>query len=442
MDISNIIITPEYEQCFKLINDGAPSIFISGQAGSGKSVLIDLISHKYQHLNIIKVAPTGVAALNINGQTIHSAFRLPFGVITIDKANAVATKLIQKGYSDFFTKMDLLIIDEIPMGRADVLDAIDIIMRRTRFYDYPFGGAQVLFIGDMFQLPPIVTDNDRQIFDPLYPCEYFFGSNVFDELTKFNMFHWVILTSSFRQQDSIFIKILNNIRVNKNIDNAVMALNEYCFNNPSEWEQTEDAIVLSTTNKRALEINTIELDKIDSPTQKFIGFVDGTFDLKSVITPLTLILKVGAKVMFTRNNADQWVNGTIGLITKFDHELGIQVHIPSTDSLVWVERETWENFEYVLDPTTNKLIEQVIGTFNQYPLTLAYAVTIHKSQGLTFDKVHLDLGIRAFAYGQTYVALSRCTSIDGIHLSRPVTKHDILVDQRIVEFYKTLGYEI
>lgn len=442
MDINDIIITAEYQQCLDLIEKETPVIFLSGQAGTGKSVLIQLIQQKFGNdKNIVKVAPTGVAALNVNGSTIHSVFRLPYGVITKERASTTANSIILKGMTDIFEKMDLLIIDEIPMTRADAVDALDIILRRIRHYDYPFGGVQVLMVGDLFQLPPIVTENDREIFNKYYGIEYFFGSNVFDDLIKYNMFESVMLTEIFRQKDEVFIKILNNIRVNRDIKTSIAALNEYCFNNPSDWVNQDDSIVLCTTNKKALEINTIELAKLTTPVHIFEAIIKDKFDVTSVITPVELSIREGAKVMFTKNNQATWVNGTIGIVSRIDAE-GIWVLIPSCGSVVPVERTTWENREYTVDEATGRVVEDIVGTFTQYPLTLAYAVTIHKSQGLTFNHVQLDLGVRAFAHGQTYVGLSRCTSIDGIHLNRPVTPFDIMVDPRVVEFYNLLGYEV
>lgn len=449
MDSNKIIITEEYERCFDLIDSDTPVIFISGQAGTGKSVLIDQITERYRdEKRIVRTAPTGVTALNISGQTLHSLFKLPIGLLTIHtKLLSAVNKIRKQGLTELFENIDMMIVDEISMVRPDTLDAVDFILRSVRGVNYPFGGVQIIFVGDMFQLPPVITEEEREAFERTYGTDFFFGSKVVEEMFTMGCVEVVHLTKTFRQADPLFVNILNEIRVNKNTSKNVRILNEYCGSNVS-WEPTDErSVILCTTNKRATQINNNELGKLDGITHRFDATIDGDFKTQ-LVTPEQLELKVGAKVMFTRNSPDGWVNGTIGVVEGFsggDDGKSITVRIADSGMVVDVRREKWENIAYrvVKEEDENgrsrsKIVEQVLGYFEQFPLTLAYALTIHKVQGLTFDRVSLDLGTGSFAPGQTYVALSRCTSIDGLHLVRPINHNDVYVDERVVEFYDLL----
>lgn len=439
IDTSQIIITPQYERTFKIIDSGTPLTFISGPAGTGKSVLIDYICEKYKHLNFAKVGPTGISALNIGGATIHKLFKFPYGVITTEKALMNVAKMYKMGLNDIFERLDLLIIDEIPMVRADMFDGIDMMLRRFRRYDYPFGGVQVLSVGDMFQLPPVLTDKDRPVFDKKYDVEYFFGSKAFDESIELNMFDAVVLDRNFRQgESSDFKDILNNLRVNKSVKTGIQTINDRCYYNQSKWDSDSDYVILCTTNKRSTTINSVELSKLTNKKHTFEAIVMGEFDVTSVLTPTILELKEGCKIMFTKNDINNcWVNGTIGIVTNINtiDEI-LTVEIPSTESVVYVKPDTWNNIDYILNPSTNKIEEVILGSFTQFPVMLAYAITIHKSQGLTFDKVHLEMGSGAFTFGQTYVGLSRCRTLEGLHLATPIERNDIRVDPRIIMFYE------
>ena len=440
MNIDNVIITPSYQRCFDFIDGGLPVTFVSGQAGSGKTVLIEYIRHKYRDKRICVAAPTGIAALNAKGQTCHSLFSFRNGIITKQAIMGVLASIYRRNKEEIFTNMDILIIDEIPMVRADIIDGIDMVLRTIRKYDYPFGGVQVLLIGDMFQLPPIVAQHEEDIFNKMYDTPYFFSSKAFDDSLKYNMIDTVMLTGSFRQKDNTFVDILNDIRVGANIYDRLMQLNQSCFYGKTPWNDTErlNSINICCHNKVAASINDQQLHKLPGKMHTFQATITGDFDMKSVITPEVLQLKVNSKVMFTRNG-QEWVNGTIGFVEDFlEEDNSIIVYIPANGITVAVKRETWENMEYVFNEESKSMQEIVKGTFNQFPLILADAVTVHKSQGLTFDQVKLNVGNGAFATGQTYVGLSRCTTLPGIHLATPLTQRDILVDQRIVDFYKCI----
>lgn len=431
----NIEITAGYKRCFEYIDDGTPVIMVSGKAGTGKSVLIEQICKKYYNRTIIKVAPTGIAALNIRGQTIHSFFRLPMGVLTERRiANHIA-KMIPYG-SALFDAIDMIVIEEKSMVRADQMDAIDMILRRMRRSSAPFGGVQTILVGDLYQLPPVVTDDDDEEFFSIYKSEYFFSSQVMHTVDIMGVMEVVMLEDVFRQKDDLFVRILNDVRINKNTKSITKILNEVCFYDPPSWDD-EGVIVLCATNYRATMINEAELRKLHDTMYTYDAEVSGEFNTKNVITPEKLALKAGARVMFTKNG-DMWVNGSLGVVETITSS-GIQVRMDDGNQLVSVPRETWEVTRYRV--VEGKIVENVIGTFKQFPLTLAWAVTIHKSQGLTFDKLIIDLGKEAFAFGQVYVALSRARSLDGIKLMRPIHPFDIKVDPRIAGFYKKIAAE-
>jgi ATP-dependent DNA helicase PIF1 len=385
----DIIITDEYKRCFELIEKDTSVIFISGQAGTGKSVLIDIIKERYHdEKNIVVAAPTGVTALNVEGQTLHSLFRLPLGLLTSpDKLLSVLAKIRKTGMSELYEKIDMIIIDEISMVRPDSLDAIDFILRAVRGVDYPFGGVQIINVGDMFQIPPVITDDERAVFDSVYGVDYFFGSKVVEQLFSMGCVETVHLTHTFRQKDPLFIDILNTVRVNKKTDRNIEILNEYCYNSKCNWDVTDDrSIRLCTTNKNASVINDTECQRIDSRQYTFTAVRTGEFNTK-LVTPDILHLKVGCKVMFTRNDVPdrRWVNGTIGIVTDITSE-NICIRVPKQDDIIYeVERVTWEHIKYdVIDKiddagkVTRTVGEVVVGTFNQFPLALAYALTIHK----------------------------------------------------------------
>ncbi|MTI24638.1 AAA family ATPase [Fulvivirga kasyanovii] len=396
------------------------STFITGKAGTGKSTLL-----KYFRLNTKKnavvLAPTGIAALQVNGQTIHSFFEFPPELLQENR--------IQKNHRKIplFQKIDILIIDEISMVRSDMMDAIDYSLRLHRSFKAPFGGVQMVFFGDMYQLPPVVTGDLKQYFADNFESEYFFGAQVFRKF-KFNV---IELQKIFRQKDQFFIDMLNNIREGKILDTDMLALNKRLV--PDFLASKDDLfITLASTNAIADNENQRRLNFITKPTFTYNADITGNFESKSLPTDQFLNLKVDAQVMLLKNDPDKrWVNGSIGKVIKLEDD-SIQVEV--NRSKYDLEVATWENIEYKYDQEEKKIVPIVKGSFTQYPLKLAWAVTIHKSQGRTFEQVVIDLGNGAFAHGQTYVALSRCTSFEGIILKNAIRPKDIIVDQKIKKF--------
>lgn len=416
-----IIITDEFKQALYLLESTSESLFITGKAGTGKSTLLQLFRQSTEK-NVVILAPTGVSALNIGGQTIHSFFRFPLRLMNDAKI------FRDKKRKKMFQKIDMIIIDEISMVRADIIDAIDHSLRLNReVYTLPFGGVQMVFFGDLFQLPPVVESEELKMhFSLNYDSPYFFSAN---SLIDFNLTK-IELTKIFRQKDTEFIQILNNIRDNTITNNLLFSLNSRCLHNNFN---KDIAIYLTSTNKIATEINKKKLNEISSQEFNFEAVLKGNFSKDSFPTDENLLLKKNAQIMMLKNDPDKrWVNGTLGIITDIT-PLTISVKINS--KIYSIEKVKWDKIEYDFDTSTRKITESLIGSFTQFPLKLAWAVTIHKSQGKTFDNVVIDLGAGAFAHGQTYVALSRCRSIDGVKLVRPLKLKDIIVDEKVLKFH-------
>ncbi len=421
MDIHNIELNEQFQQAVDLIERQGHSLFITGKAGTGKSTLLHYLRATTTKETVV-LAPTGVAALNVGGQTIHSFFQLPPTLIDPQTMRRRRnTKLLQK--------LETLIIDEVSMVRADVMDGVDVALRLSRNnLQTPFGGVQVVLCGDLFQLPPIVRDAELQtFFDEQYGGPYFFQAHVFAGLRPYAL----ELTTMYRQQDDTFIRILNKIREH-DLDAELFSVLNRRVISTNTLPRRDGFITLTTTNDAALRINKACLAQIHAKLYAYPASVTGIFDPAIFPTEQVLELKRGAQVMMMKNDAEKrWVNGTLGTISALS-EQKIRVEIAGTS--YEVEPETWQNIQYHYHRETNRIEEEVIGTFVQYPLRLAWAITIHKSQGQTFDNVLIDLGRGAFAHGQTYVALSRCRSLEGIRFSRPVTPRDILFDARIHGF--------
>lgn len=408
-----------------LLENTDKNLFITGRAGTGKSTLLKhfVINTKKK---FVILAPTGVAAINVAGQTIHSFFSFHPG-ITEEEVRKMAGRWRDK---NIFLKLQLIIIDEISMVRADLLDFIDIFLRTIRKNDEPFGGVQIAMFGDLFQLPPVLTNQEKGNFLMFYESPYFFSSNVMRTMRDFEI---IELQDIYRQNDEEFIQILNAIRENNFDEELISKLNSRIVTDDQDFT---NFIYLTPTNDVVEKINTRKLAQIESEEVKFEGKIKGRFDEKILPTENKLSLKKGARVMFLNNDQDdRWVNGTVGTITEIN-ELGKNVTVQIDNGPeVEVGQFTWTNYDSVYNNANNSIERKEIGSFSQFPLKLAWAITIHKSQGKTFDRVYLDLGNGAFAHGQTYVALSRCTSLEGLVLRREVLASDLITDDVVRKFF-------
>ncbi len=418
----------ELRTAWEFVENTGRSIFLTGKAGTGKTTFLRTVVERSRKRSIV-VAPTGVAAINAGGVTIHSFFQLPFSPFVPDAT--IKNKFdFSADKRRIIASLDLLIIDEISMVRSDLLDAIDSVLRRYRNRLLPFGGVQLLMIGDLQQLTPVVTAEDEAVLRPYYDTPYFFGSKALAQTDYVT----IQLERVYRQQDNTFISILNHIRTGQVDDHDLALLNARC--QPQFTPRPdEDYVRLTTHNRFADQYNESELRRIDTPAYTFAADIDGSFPEYSYPTNETLTLKVGTQVMFVKNDpspAHQYYNGRIGHVTYVDPKK-IMVLCPGDMQAIDVEPLTWENTRYTLNPETREIETDVQGTFKQYPLRLAWAITIHKSQGLTFDHAVID-ATYSFAPGQVYVALSRCRTLEGMVLSSPIERHSILKDGRVDEY--------
>jgi len=427
---------PELELAHNFVEKTDRNIFLTGKAGTGKTTFLhDLVTKSFKRL--IVVAPTGVAAINAKGVTIHSFFQMAFGPILPDGAQTQNTdsrfqRKFNKTKIDIIKSLDLLIIDEISMVRADLLDGIDQVLRRYKNRNKVFGGVQVLMIGDLQQLSPVVKDNEWDLLKPYYNTPYFFSSKVFQNCNPVS----IELKHIYRQDNEAFIQILNEIRNNQLTSQSAEALNKQYL--PEFIPKKEDGfITLTTHNNRANAMNTLELEKLKSKSFFYTAEVDGKFPEYSYPTHENLELKKGAQVMFVKNDSaieKRYFNGKIGEIVFLDKS-EIVVRCKGDDEDIVVTPEIWENISYSINAETKEISEHVAGSFSQIPLRLAWAITIHKSQGLTFEKAIIDAQA-SFAHGQTYVALSRCRTLEGIVLKSPIYENNIINDTRVTSFNK------
>ncbi len=409
------------------------SVFLTGKAGTGKTTFLKNLV-KNSNKRLVVTAPTGVAAINAGGVTLHSFFQLPFGLLLPGKNGKIFSHAephkLNKRKRDIIRSLDLLIIDEISMVRADMLDAIDRILRKYRKNDRPFGGLQVLMIGDLYQLPPVVKREEQGIMATYYDSPYFFDSHVYRASRPVR----IELTHVFRQKEKHFIDILGQIRYGKLSRQAFEELSGRYI--PGfDKDAAEDYIILTTHNRKANAINEQKLNALPAKSFFYTADVSGTFPTHAFPTAEVLELKVGSQVMFIKNDSSfdkKYYNGKIGVVSYLDED-EIHVECKGEDETIRVHRETWEQISYSIDPSTKDIKENVTGHFTQYPLKTAWAITIHKSQGLTFDKVIIDAG-EAFSHGQTYVALSRCRSLEGIVLTTPLTEDSIITDAKVTDF--------
>ena len=421
---------PELELAFNFINKTDRNLFITGKAGTGKTTFLHKIKNESLKRMVI-VAPTGVAAINAKGVTIHSFFQMPFGPILPNQPqNNQQQRRFSKTKIDIIKSLDLVIIDEISMVRSDLLDGIDQVMRRYKNRNKVFGGAQVLMIGDLQQLAPVVRPNEWSLLRNYYETVYFFSSKAYLEANVVS----IELKHIYRQKNEDFITILNEIRNDKLSEKSASILNER--HNPT-FASTKDEgyITLTTHNRRANTINESELNKLKNRSYFFDAEVAGKFNENAYPNDEKLELKVGAQVMFIKNDSSpekRYFNGKIGLVTDISRE-NVTVLCPNDIEEIVTEREMWDNVNYSINEETKEIKEDIIGSFKQIPLRLAWAITIHKSQGLTFDKAIIDAEA-SFAHGQTYVALSRCTSLEGLVLKTPITSNAIINDTTVTTF--------
>lgn len=426
---------PEFQDIWKLISYTRQSVFMTGKAGTGKSTFLRHIVENTKKRTVV-LAPTGIAAVNAGGVTLHSFFHLPFKPLLPDDPELQIRNLRQRlkhtaEQQKLIRELELIVIDEVSMVRADIIDFIDKVLRlySGRFRE-PFGGKQLLLVGDIFQLEPVVTSDMRDIFRDLYPNLYFFSAKVFRDFALVP----IELRKVYRQSDSLFIGMLDRMRLGAVSAEDISLLNSRVDPEASSPErQKEFTMTLAPKRDTVDAINTSRLGRLKRKLHTFHGEIRDKFPENSLPVPLVLELKVGAQVVFVRNDPEKrWVNGTIGKIHSIS-ENSLEVELEN-GQIHTITREVWENVSYRYDKETKKIDEEVLGTFTQYPLRLAWALTIHKSQGLTFPRVIIDLEGGAFAAGQAYVALSRCQSLEGLTLRTKVNPYDFFVNPAIRSF--------
>lgn len=440
MEISKIDINGidtdslEFQNALQLIQYTHQSIFLTGKAGTGKSTFLKYVCATTKKKYVV-LAPTGVAAVNAGGVTIHSFFKMPFRPILPDDEDLRGSKIYDflkypKDKQKLIEKTELIIVDEVSMVRADMIDFMDKVLRVfSKNMREPFGGKQMLFIGDIFQLEPVVTADERKILSLFYPNNFFFSAKVFSYFSLVT----IELAKVYRQKDPSFVKILDNIRVNKITNDDLDRLNQNCA--VGGKEQEDDFVITLATKRDVVDfINQNRLDEIDKPSYIYEGSIEGEFPENALPTQKTLTLKEGAQVIFIKNDVERrWYNGTVGIISRITEERNIFVVLESGEEYC-LEPNIWNNIKYIYDEKQKKILEEQLGSFKQLPVRLAWAITIHKSQGLTFDRVAVDLSGGVFTGGQVYVALSRCRSLAGLKLKKKIQRSDVFVNNDVVKF--------
>ena len=427
---------PELQLAYDFVQYTSKNVFLTGKAGTGKTTFLHDFK-KNTPKRMIVTAPTGVAAINAGGVTLHSFFQMPFGpyIPGSDVQRQAEQRRFSREKINIIRGLDLLVIDEISMVRADLLDGVDAVLRRYKQRHLPFGGVQLLMIGDLHQLAPVVKEQEWELLKPYYDSCYFFSSNALKQTDMIS----IELKHIYRQSDERFIQLLNRVRDNRLDSDTLQALNTRCM--PGlKGDEKDDYITLTTHNRSADDINNRQMQALNSKPFTFQASIEGDYPEYSYPAAAQLTLKKGAQVMFVRNDssADKlYFNGKIGKITHLDKH-SISVKCPDDDEDIPVEPVSWENIKYTLNPISKEITEEVIGKFVQYPLRLAWAITIHKSQGLTFERAIIDANA-AFSHGQVYVALSRCKTFEGMVLSTPISPQAVKTDFTVAQFVDQAG---
>lgn len=430
IDLNN----PEFQDAWDVLQHTHRSVFLTGKAGTGKSTFLKFIRDNIKKKTVV-LAPTGIAAVNVGGQTMHSFFKIPFKPMVPDDPDysnpARMRKMLRytKEKVKLISELELIIIDEISMVRADIIDFVDRVLRvYSGNMREPFGGKQLLFVGDIFQLEPVVTHDTRDILRLYYKNFFFFNARAFDQINLVA----IELRKIYRQSDSDFIALLDRVRINRATAADMARLNKRC--NPDYQEVNDNfAITLATRRDTVDSINDEHMKALKTKEYVYEGVIEGDFPENSLPTAFNLVLKEGAQVIFIRNDKKgRWCNGTIGKVTRL-RENTVYVALENGAEMQ-VEWEVWENMQYTYNEKEKKVEEKVLGSFSQIPIKPAWALTVHRSQGLTFNHVVIDFAGGAFTGGQTYVALSRCTSLEGITLLKPLSERDIIVNLAVVDF--------